>query len=112
MVATDRVIKLLRTEWGSLILANLIEFGMLFEHRNNPDSHARSPEAFDSLLPQMMETIKPGDVLFIVADHGNEPTTPSTDHSREHVPLQLYGHRVKAAVNPGIRDSFANLSLG
>jgi phosphopentomutase len=109
MVAADKVIELLQSDEGSLILANLIEFDMLFGHRNNPDAYARALEAFDSRVPEMMGAMKPGDVLFIVADHGNDPTTASTDHSREYVPLLVYGQRVKAAVNLGTRDSFADL---
>jgi phosphopentomutase len=58
-----------------------------------------------------MEAMKPGDVLFIVADHGNDPTTESTDHSREHVPLLVYGEMVRSGVNLGTRESFADLGM-
>ena len=92
-----------------LILANLIEFDMLFGHRNNVEGYARALEAFDSQLPSIMEAMRPGDVLCIAADHGNDPTTPSTDHSREYVPLLVYGERVKAGVNLGTRESFADV---
>ncbi len=109
LVATEKVIELLGEDSEGLILANLIEFDMLFGHRNNPEGYARALEAFDSRLPRMMEAMKPGDVLFIVADHGNDPTTPSTDHSREYVPLLAYGERVTPGVNLGTRESFADL---
>lgn len=109
MVATQEVIKVLEGGDKGMILANLIEFDMLFGHRNNPQGYARALEAFDLHLPRIMEAMKPEDVLFIVADHGNDPTTPSTDHSREYVPLLVYGQRVRAGVNLGTRESFADL---
>jgi len=109
MVASEEVIRLLQAGGKGMILANLIEFDMLFGHRNNVEGYARALEAFDSQLPSIMEVMRPGDVLCIVADHGNDPTTASTDHSREYVPLLVYGERVKAGVNLGTRESFADL---
>jgi phosphopentomutase len=103
------VITALEGDAKGMILANLIEFDMLFGHRNNPEAYARALEEFDSQLPRIMEAMKPGDVLFIVADHGNDPTTESTDHSREYVPLLVYGQRVRAGVNLGTRESFSDL---
>ncbi len=108
-VAAEKVIELLSGDWQGLILANLIEFDMLYGHRNNPEGYARALEGFDAQLPRIMEAMKPGDVLFIVADHGNDPTTPSTDHSREYVPLLVYGGRVKAGADLDTRESFADL---
>ena len=108
-VAAEQVIELLSGDEGSMILANLIEFDMLFGHRNKPEGYAGALEAFDSRLPQIMDAMSAGDVLFIVADHGNDPTTPSTDHSREYVPLLVYGEHVEAAVNLGTRESFSDL---
>ena len=110
MAATEKVIGLLGEESRGMILANLIEFDMLFGHRNNPEGYARALQAFDSRLPRMMEAMNGGDVLFIVSDHGNDPTTPSTDHSREYVPLLVYGDRVRPGVNLGTRESFADLA--
>ncbi len=108
-VAAEKVIELLREEGQGMILANLIEFDMLFGHRNNPEGYAAALESFDAQLAHIMQVMKPGDVLFIVADHGNDPTTPSTDHSREYVPLLVCGAPVKAGVNLGTRSSFADL---
>jgi phosphopentomutase len=109
MVATQEVIRVFEGDSKGMILANLIEFDMLFGHRNNPEGYAGALEAFDSQLPRIMEVMKPEDVLFIVADHGNDPTTASTDHSREYVPLLVYGQGVRAGVNLGTRESFADL---
>ncbi len=109
VVGAEKVIELLGGESRGLIFANLIEFDMLYGHRNNPQGYARALEIFDSQLPRIMEALKSKDVLFIVADHGNDPTTPSTDHSREYVPVLVYGPRVKAAVDLGTRGTFADL---
>jgi phosphopentomutase len=109
VVATAKVIELLKHEGRGMILANLIEFDMVYGHRNNVQGYARALEAFDGQLPLLMKSMKPRDVLFIVADHGNDPTTPSTDHSREYVPLLVYGEEVKPGVNLGTRESFADL---
>ena len=109
VVGAENVIELLGGESRGLIFANLIEFDMLYGHRNNPQGYARALEIFDSQLPRIMEALKSKDVLFIVADHGNDPTTPSTDHSREYVPVLVYGPRVKAAVDLGTRGTFADL---
>jgi phosphopentomutase len=108
-VAAEKVIELLREGGQGMILANLIEFDMLFGHRNNPEGYAAALEAFDAQVAHIMQVMKLGDVLFIVADHGNDPTTPSTDHSREYVPLLVCGAPVKAGVNLGTRSSFADL---
>lgn len=109
MVAAENVIDLLGSDQKGMILANLIEFDMLFGHRNNPQAYAAALEAFDARLPRIMGAMGPGDVLFIVADHGNDPTTPSTDHSREYVPLLVYGQSVRGGVNLGTRESFADV---
>ncbi len=109
MVACEKIIELLWSDKRGLILANLIEFDMLFGHRNNPQGYAQALEAFDEHLPEIMEAMEPRDVLFIVADHGNDPTTPSTDHSREYVPLLIYGQKVSGGVNLGTRETFADL---
>ena len=66
-------------------------------------------EAVDARVPELLAALRPGDVLFFTADHGNDPTTSSTDHSREYVPLLAAGERVKAGVNLGTRETFADL---
>jgi phosphopentomutase len=107
-VACDELIRLLRSDKTGFILANLIEYDMLYGHRNNPEGYAQALERFDARLPEIMQAMQPRDVLFIVADHGNDPTTPSTDHSREYVPLLVYGAQVKEGVNLGTRETFAD----
>lgn len=92
-----------------LIIANFICFDMRFGHRNDPHGYARALEEFDQWLKGLEVSLKDGDVVVITADHGCDPTTPSTDHSREYVPLIVYGRPVKQGVFLGTRGSFADL---
>ena len=70
-----------------LIFANLVDFDTLYGHRNDPAGYAANLERFDARLAKLLPTLRPRDLLVITADHGNDPTTPSTDHAREYVPL-------------------------
>jgi phosphopentomutase len=92
-----------------LVFANLVDFDMLWGHRNDVDGFRRGLEEFDRALPGIMEPLGPDDILAITADHGNDPTTPSTDHSREYVPLLVYGKNLKHGVDLGVRRTFADL---
>ncbi|MGD0152133.1 MAG: phosphopentomutase [Thermacetogeniaceae bacterium] len=91
-----------------LVFANLVDFDTLYGHRNDSAGYARALEEFDDFLPEILKSLQAGDLLAITADHGCDPTTPSTDHSREYVPLLLAGPQV----NPlpvGTRQSMADL---
>lgn len=90
-----------------LVFANLVDFDQAYGHRNDPHGYAGALEEFDRRLPEITAALGPRDVLFITADHGNDPTTPSTDHSRERVPMLVAGHRV-TPVDLGIRSCFAD----
>jgi len=90
------------------IFVNLVDFDMKYGHRNDPAGYARALEAFDERLPQIIDRLEEDDILFITADHGCDPTTPSTDHSRERVPLIVYGSSVKSG-RFNERESFADL---
>ncbi len=92
-----------------LIMANLVDFDMLWGHRNDPEGYYGGLKVFDQWLGGFLPGLKDDDVLFITADHGNDPTTVSTDHSREYVPILIYGHQIKKGINLGIRKSFADL---
>lgn len=94
---------------SGLIMINLVDFDMLWGHRNNPVGFHEELQRFDRRLPEFLALTKPGDMLAITADHGNDPTTPSTDHSREYVPLLIYGPDLKHGVNLGVRQTFADL---
>ena len=92
-----------------LIFANLVDFDTIYGHRNDPAGYAANLERFDLRLAKLLPRLSDGDLLIVTADHGNDPTTPSTDHSREHVPILLYGAAVQAGRDIGVRKTFADL---
>ncbi len=92
-----------------LIFTNLVDFDMLYGHRNNPAGYAQALEELDQYLQKILNALQPEDILLITADHGCDPTTTSTDHSREYVPILAYGQGIRQGVNLGIRSSFADL---
>lgn len=93
-----------------LIFANLEDFDMLYGHRNDPQGMASALEMWDQALPELLDALRPGDLLLITADHGNDPTTPSTDHSREYPFLLTYGPRLRPGVELGIRTTYADIA--
>jgi phosphopentomutase len=103
-----RTERLLETVERGLVFANLVDFDMLYGHRNDAAGYARALEALDAAMPRLLERLRPDDILAVTADHGCDPTTPSTDHSREYVPLLVYapGSPGRAL---GVRESFADL---
>ncbi|GAG55596.1 unnamed protein product [marine sediment metagenome] len=105
----NKIINLIKKNIGDLIISNLIDFDMLYGHRNNPEGYAKALVEFDQNIPKIIYSMKYNDILFITADHGCDPTTPSTGHSREYVPLLVYGKDIKAGINLGIRKSFADV---
>lgn len=94
---------------GSFIFANLVDFDVYFGHRNDPEGFAKKLSDFDKFLPEFLEKLDDSDRLVITADHGNDPTTPSTDHSREFVPL-LYYKKNSVGKNLGVRKTFADVA--
>jgi len=92
-----------------LIFTNLVDFDTQYGHRNDVAGYAANLERFDARLARILPMLKPDDVLVVTADHGNDPTTPSTDHAREYVPLLVTGARVRPAVDLGTRRTFADL---
>jgi phosphopentomutase len=105
----DAVLSEIATNSGGLIFANLVDFDTQYGHRNDVAGYAANLERFDSRLKDLLPKLRRGDLLVITADHGNDPTTPSTDHSREHVPLLVAGPAVKMGVSLGTRTTFADL---
>ena len=105
----DTTIGLMRELNRGLIIANLIDFDTLYGHRNDAVGFARSLEEFDEALNEIAGRMSKDDLLVLTADHGNDPTTPSTDHSREYVPLVVYWPRGRSGVDLGTRESFADL---
>jgi len=110
MAGVDAIIEFLKMDNRGLIFANLVDYDMLYGHRNDPTGYAQALEAFDRRLPEILSHLKPGDVLMITADHGNDPTTPGTDHSRERTPLLVCGQGIKPGISIGTRESFADVA--
>jgi phosphopentomutase len=104
-----RLNALLAAQPSGLILANLVDFDTLYGHRNDVEGYAANLERFDAWLAAVVPLLRPDDLLVVTADHGNDPTTPSTDHSREYVPVLLAGPRVRAGADLGTRETFADL---
>ena len=92
-----------------LIFANLVDFDMLWGHRNDAAGYARGLEEFDRRLPELRARMEPRDCLIITADHGCDPTTPGTDHTREYVPILACGSRVRGGVCLGTRETLADM---
>jgi len=106
----EQVINMLNSVAGGLIFANLVDFDMLYGHRNNPRGYAEALEELDLRLPELLKLLRKEDVLIITADHGCDPTTPSTDHSREYVPLLVYGKTLRGGIDLGVRETFADVA--
>ena len=94
---------------AGLVFANLVDFDTQYGHRNDPAGYAANLERFDARLAAFLPRLGPEDLLIITADHGNDPTTPSTDHSREHVPVFAVGAAVRAGADLGVRKTFADV---
>jgi phosphopentomutase len=105
----DQTIHALEQETRGLIFSNLVDFDMLYGHRRDTEGFARALEHFDTSLPQIEAAMKPDDVMMITADHGNDPTFPGTDHTREYAPLLVYGKKARAGVNLGTRSSLSDV---
>lgn len=107
---TEETIRAIESRTGELIFSNLVDFDMRYGHRNDPNGYAAALEAFDLELPRLITVLEPGDLLIITADHGCDPTTASTDHSREYVPLIVLGPELITGVDLGIRQSFCDVA--
>jgi phosphopentomutase len=94
---------------AGLLFTNLVDSDMKYGHRNDAAGYARNLERVDGLLPRIRDRLRAGDVLVVTGDHGNDPTTPSTDHAREYVPLLVSGPGVRAGVDLGTRATFADV---
>ena len=105
----DEIESAMKESEGGLIFANLVDFDTVYGHRNETPGYAANLERFDARLAALLPRLLDDDLLVITADHGNDPTTPSTDHSREHVPVLRYGAAVKPGTDLGTRSTFADL---
>jgi phosphopentomutase len=107
--SVDQTLRALDTTGRGLIFTNLVDFDMLYGHRNDVEGYARALEQFDARLPQIQRAMREDDLLMITADHGCDPGDVSTDHTREYVPVLAWGPRARAGVDLGIRSSLADI---
>ncbi|MDL2248191.1 phosphopentomutase [Tyzzerella sp. OttesenSCG-928-J15] len=110
MDGVDKTLEFMKEAKEGLIFTNLVDFDMVYGHRNDPKGYANALMEFDRRLPEILDNLEEGDILYITADHGCDPTTESTDHSREYVPLLVCGKGIKQGVNLGTRRSFADIA--
>jgi len=106
----NQTLNWMKEKFSGILFTNLVDFDMQYGHRNNIEGYGRALAAFDTRLPEIMAAMGDEDILMITADHGCDPSTPSTDHSREYTPLLIYGKPVKAGVNLHTRESFADIA--
>lgn len=99
----------MKRDFHGLCFINLVDFDMVYGHRNDVAGYAAAATAFDEKLSEMLPLLREDDILIITADHGCDPATPSTDHSREYTPMIAYGQKLKKGVNLGTRKSFADI---
>lgn len=109
MDGVDKTLEYMKGDSKGLIFTNLVDFDMKYGHRNDPEGYGRALEEFDVRLPEIIENMKDSDVLIITADHGCDPTTKGSDHSREYIPLLVYGNTIKEGVNIGTRETFTDI---
>ncbi len=109
MASIDGTLEALKTTGPGLIFVNLVDFDMLYGHRNDVEGYARALEQFDVRLSEIEGMMGPGDMIIITADHGCDPVTPSTDHSREYVPILAFGQRIRKNTNLGTRSTLADM---
>ena len=105
----DKSLEIMKRDFNGLCFINLVDFDMVYGHRNNIEGYAAALTAFDKKLGEMLPLLCKDDLLIITADHGCDPSTPSTDHSREYTPMVAYGKRIKGGVNLGTRPTFADI---
>lgn len=105
---TEKTLEYQNKDFNGLCFVNLVDFDQEYGHRNNIDGYAQAVSEFDSWLSEFMKNMKSSDCLILCADHGCDPSTSSTDHSREYVPVLVYGEMIKS-VNLGTRTSFADI---
>ncbi len=102
-------IKALANNTKGLIFSNLVDFDMLYGHRRDVEGYAKALEVFDERLPEIFGAMNDDDLLILTADHGNDPTKEGSDHTREYVPLLVYGKSARAGVNLGTRQSLSDI---
>lgn len=109
MDGVDKTIEAIKMSFDGFIFTNLVDFDSQYGHRRDPIGYGRCIEEFDARIPEIIEAMGEDDVLMICADHGNDPVHSGFDHTREYVPLLVYGKKIKAGIDLGIRKTFADI---
>lgn len=109
MDGVDKTVTALKKDFEGLIFTNLVDFDSKYGHRRDPSGYGKCIEDFDERLPEIMHAMKDEDILILCADHGTDPAHTGWDHTREYVPVILYGKNIKAGINLGTRKSFADI---
>lgn len=104
----NKTIEIMKKDFNGLLFTNLVDFDMMYGHRNDVEGYANAISEFDSKIPELLENLNEDDLLILTADHGCDPTTQGTDHTREQIPLIVYGKKMKV-VDLGVRDSFSDI---
>lgn len=105
----DKTLEYMERDFEGLCFVNLVDYDMLYGHRNDVEGYAKALSYFDKRLPELLQKMRKDDILMITADHGCDPSTPSTDHSREYTPLVMYGKNIPSGVNFGTREAFSDI---
>jgi len=110
MDGINKTIEALQEDSKGLIFTNLVDFDMVYGHRRNPEGYKAALEEFDQKLPEIQKNLKEDEILILTADHGCDPTYKGTDHTREYIPVMVYGKNIKQNVNLGTRTTFADIA--
>lgn len=110
MDGVDQTLNYLKEDFQGILFTNLVDFDAKFGHRRDIPGYRRALEEVDARIPELMAAMKPTDMLIILADHGNDPAYKGSDHTREYIPLLIYGEEVQAGVNIGTRKTFADVA--
>lgn len=110
MDGVDQTIHYLQEDFKGILFTNLVDFDAKFGHRRDVDGYRQAIEEVDARLPEIMAAMKPTDMLVLLADHGNDPAYIGSDHTREYIPIVIYGEGVKPGVNIGTRKTFADIA--
>lgn len=109
MDGMDKLIETMDMDFTGISFVNLVDFDALYGHRRDPEGYGKALEQFDARLPEVLAKMKDDDLLMITADHGNDPTAPGTDHTREYVPLLVYSKTMEEGKELPLRETFADL---
>lgn len=109
MDGVDKTLQAMGEDFEGLIFTNLVDFDSKYGHRRDPQGYGRAIEEFDRRLPELTAALGKEEILILCADHGNDPVHSGWDHTREHVPVVIYGTSVKEGVNLGVRETFADI---